>query len=117
MNHNSYVNPIFFDAIALADLTGAFTAINVPLDQPAFYLSIKNVSNYAIVISYDGIAANDYIPANDTFNIDTDTMFNREKLTTPLWPVGTIVYAAVLDFPFLKPPVGVISVSGFTSFT
>jgi hypothetical protein len=119
MRHVAFVNPIRRKVAALQDLTDVFSPISVipaqnKIPVPCFYLKIRNRSNYAVYISFDGATIHDYIPIYS--NLEIDTMFNKQKLVTPLFQQDQIVYAAVVGFPFIVPPTGFLDLTGFSSF-
>jgi hypothetical protein len=73
MAQNS-VKALVLATFSSASVTGSYQAINSSgFAHPVFFLRIVNDSNKAITISYDGINDNEYIAANTTFELPSQT--------------------------------------------
>jgi hypothetical protein len=86
----------------------AYLPIGSVFSHPIRLLNINNDTNEAILISYDGVSNNQYIPAQTGLVLDFTS--NSGATVFPLMAAGTIIYAA--GFTAL-PTSGVITVSAY----
>ena len=74
MASKNTVKAITLTSISSGSVTGSYAAINSGgLTQPCFLIRIMNASDKDITISYDGTHDHEYILANSTLQVESQT--------------------------------------------
>lgn len=85
-----------------------YNPIGTVFTHPIRLLNINNDTDAAIIISYDGVSNNQYIPAQTGLVLDFTS--NSGAHVFPLMSAGTTIYAAALT---ALPTTGIIAVSAY----
>lgn len=105
------MRPITMTSVDAATLDPAvWTPLAVPLEAPLSMLRIVNASNSSVLVSYDQIISQDYVPGNTTLELDFQT-----NSMTPAHIANLSKSPGI--FIQGRAGVGRIYCSGFTSFT
>lgn len=101
------ISAIPFTILDSATLSINYNSSNVAvLSEACIILRINNASNAAIIISYDGITDNEFLPANGVLQIDAQTNSQPSNYVC-MFKKGTIIYFKGVA------GVGRIAVSGY----
>ena len=57
-------------SLSFSDITGSFAAVGTPFANPVRILKVTNLTDEALVISFDGINDHDIVPANGFYLYD-----------------------------------------------
>jgi len=86
------VLPISLSSFNSASLSGTYQAINSGgLEQPCFFLRIVNDSNVDITVSFDGTNDNEFIPAGQQFELNSQSN-NRPSNHVANFGKGTTIW-------------------------
>lgn len=84
---------IFFDglrSIAAASIGSSYTAIGTPLLHPSRIIKIQNLTDSDVLISYDGVNDNDFVPSGGFTLYDIST--NQVQTDGAFLLKGTTIY-------------------------
>lgn len=84
-------------SLGFASIGASFLPIGTPLAHPTRILKIINVSNADMIISFDGINNNDYVPAGGFTLYDLTT--NQNESAGWFFKIGTQVYVKYATVP------------------
>lgn len=101
--------PLVCTSVDAATLNPAVFIALKTLESPALYLKVVNNSNTAVIISYDGTTAHDYLIAHDTLelNFQTNSIPRAKQVNMAQ---NTIVYLKG------NPGVGLITCTAYTTY-
>ena len=85
-----------------------FVPIGAVLNNPTRLLNIDNDTNQAILISYDGVTPQQYIPAQTGLVLDFTS--NSGATVFPLMAAGTTIYVSQV---LVAPTSGLVAVSAY----
>lgn len=115
MNHGKFVQPIECVYMAMEDVTDELQLVyDDGIELPCFCLRVTNAGNYAVYVSYDGVNYHDYLSADSFFEVNT--VLNHQNLNVPHWEKGQKIWLASPDYPYAKPAIGIITISGYSYF-
>lgn len=84
--------------LAAGSITGTYTAIGTPFGHLIRLLKVVNNTNADIIISYDGVTDNDFIPAASFYLYDGNTNKNLPD-SRYVFQINTTMYARSTGSP------------------
>ncbi len=87
---STVILPDILRSIDSATFTGTYQPVGTPLIYPTRLIRFLNTSNVGVTVSWDGINAADYLPANSFLLLDIST--NHENSLVFEIQIGTQFY-------------------------
>ncbi len=84
-------------SLGFGSIGASFLPIGIPFEHPMRILKIINVTNTDMIISFDGINNNDYVPAGGFTLYDLTT--NQNESAGWFFKTGTQVYVKYASAP------------------
>ncbi len=84
-------------SLGFASIGASFLPIGTPFDHPMRIIKIINTANTDMIVSFDGINNNDYVPAGGFTLYDLTT--NQNESAGWFFKIGTQVYVKYATAP------------------